>query len=530
LALAQRHGDVIAAYVLNPDLPPPGEIEPLVATGRVQYAPDVVWEPGGIWHAVSPIELGVPLERQWPSAVVAAGMRVAVTVHDLIPERLPAGYLADPGLRRRFRTRLEFIRHADLIFAISECTASDTVELLNVDPARVVRVGSAPAAFFQPAANRSAAGASARALVPGLRDQFVLYTAGMDDRKNLEGLLAGWARVPRDVRARWQLAVACRADDLEINHYRIRARHFGVESTVLFTGYVTDDALLALNQSADLVVFPSLYEGFGLPVVEALACGTPVVAGDNSSLPELLDPVALFDATEPDAIAGAVTRGLTDEVFRAALLTQCARPVPSWDDVADRMAAGYAALAARPARPPRTRRRVAFVSPMPPQRTGVGEWSYLMVDELRKYCAVDVLADGFHLDDDKPAAVRGSGVGRLRRSHLQPGQQRVSRRRVGRTPAAAGGRHCARGAPHRPVRVVGGPPGSGAESVRGNGRALVSRCGSARSARRWPARAGRRGAVGRADDARGRRVEHALPRDERVRRRVGTHRCGTGVG
>jgi glycosyltransferase involved in cell wall biosynthesis len=410
-ALCERHADRIAGYVLNPDLPPPGGMEPFVATGRVCFSTEVPWEAGGIWHSLSPIELSVPIERAWPATAVHAGTRLVVTLYDLIPERLAATHLEDPGLRRRYRTRLEFVRAAHHVCTISHHTSADAVELLHLDSARITMVGAAPSDRFRPAADPALARASARGGVPALRDEFVLFNGGMDPRKNLEGLLAAWACVPEAVQRRYQLVVACHANDLDRNHYEVIADRLGVRDSLLMTGYVPDDILVALTQSTDLAVFPSLYEGFGLPVAEALACHTPVVAANTSCLPELLEADALFDPRDPSAMAHVITAALTDDGFLASLVAaQRARPVTAWGDVADRVIDAYDAVAARPVPSPRRSRRVAYVSPLPPQRSGVAEWSYLLLEQLRKLCTVDAFADGFHLDNDPPVAPEGVAV------------------------------------------------------------------------------------------------------------------------
>ena len=124
--------------------------------------------------------------------------------------------------------------------------------------------------------------------------------------------------LPAPVRARWQLALCCPLRPLERNHLLWRARQMGIADSICLTGFVDDAVLLQLHQGTDLFVFPSLYEGYGLPVAEALACGAPVLAADASSLPEIVGPEALFDASRPEAMAAAIERGLTDDAFRAA--------------------------------------------------------------------------------------------------------------------------------------------------------------------------------------------------------------------
>lgn len=401
LALAyQRRGDAspVRHYLLNPDLPLPGGIEALVASGSLRFVdePDV-YRTDDIVHLASPVELSVPIDRLLPPEARAAGVRVVCTVFDLIPLAMPATYLEDPGLRRRYLARMELLRSADLLVTISDFVAADVVERLGVPASRVRSVPLVASPAFRPPT------AAVRPEVPGLRDRFALYTGGSDGRKNLEALLEAWALLPDQVRRRWQLVVAGSLPALRKNHLEVMADRLGFRDGFLATGFVSDGDLVALNQAADLFVFPSLAEGFGLPVAEALACGTPTIAADNSGMIELLPEEARFDATSPHAMASAIERALTDEAFRDRLRSWARdRPHRTWDDVAvETQAAIEVTLPPRtqPGRAPmgsRARRRVAFVSPLPPQPGGVAGYSAKLLAALRARpdVQVDAYVDG----------------------------------------------------------------------------------------------------------------------------------------
>src|SRR5688572_24899228 len=108
--LASTAPDTVASFTFNPDLPLPAGIEPLVASGLLIAAPDAVYDPSTILHIASPIELAVPFERVLPTAARDAGAAVVVTLFDLIPAVFPDRYLMQPGIRRRYYTRLELVR------------------------------------------------------------------------------------------------------------------------------------------------------------------------------------------------------------------------------------------------------------------------------------------------------------------------------------------------------------------------------------------------------------------------------------
>jgi glycosyltransferase involved in cell wall biosynthesis len=339
-ALVDRHADLIDRILLHPELPPVGGLEHLIESGKARTDLDGIG-PGGIFHVTSAFEPELPIRSLWPRAVSAQRMRLVVTVYDLIPDIFPDMYLVDPGLRRRWRACRELARVADHVFTLSESGADDVVRLLGVPESRVSVIGAGCDARFRRPGSTADALKTAQAGVEGLGDHFVVYNGAIDPRKNLDRLVQAFAKLPAGVRSRWQLVLVCRADPLQRNHYLVMAEALGVSGQLLLPGYVSDATLVALYQTADLSVFPSLYEGYGLPVVEAQACGAPVIAADNSSLREMVSPEARFDAMDVEAISSAMNRALTNDQLRADLLAEAHRPPPTWAEVADRSAEVY---------------------------------------------------------------------------------------------------------------------------------------------------------------------------------------------
>jgi glycosyltransferase involved in cell wall biosynthesis len=336
----------VGTYTVNPDLalPEVGVAERLVEAGKLRRSDDVDWTGVPLLHIASPMEMSVPERRLLPPGARAAGVPWAVTFYDLIPHLMPDFYLEDPGLRRRYRARLQLVRTATAVLTLSEASRIDVAEHLGIDPRRIFVVGAGTSPRFVSPASRTAAAAEAVAAVPGLRAPYVFYIGSYERRKNLEPLLEAWSQLPPAVRGRWQLALCCPLRPLERNHLLWRSRQLGIADSICLTGFVDDAVLLKLHQGTDLFVFPSLYEGYGLPVAEALACGAPVLAADASSLPEIVGPDALFDATRPAAMATAIERGLTDDALRSRLLAAAGKAPSSWDDVAHATLDVYARL------------------------------------------------------------------------------------------------------------------------------------------------------------------------------------------
>jgi glycosyltransferase involved in cell wall biosynthesis len=154
----------------------------------------------------------------------------------------------------------------------------------------------------------------------GLPESYVVCLGAVQPRKNLARLLEAWATVQaRGEGGDAVLAIAGRPKQ-EAGAYAALADRLGIADTVRWLGYVADDDLPVLLAGARCLVFPSLYEGFGLPVVEAMAVGCPVITSDTTSLPETAAGAALLvDPLSPTAIASAIARLLSDEPERARL-------------------------------------------------------------------------------------------------------------------------------------------------------------------------------------------------------------------
>ncbi len=239
--------------------------------------------------------------------------RSVVTIHDL-------GYLAFPEThpaRRRLELDLSTrwcLHAARRVIAISQVTRDDLVRHYGADPERIAVVHHGLGGAFRPL-NDPEQLAATRARY-GLDAPYFLYVGAIQPRKNLARLIEAFARAAPDDTL---LVIAGRRGWLSEPIVR-RAAELGLAHRVRFPGYVPDADLPALLGGALAFVFPSLYEGFGLPVLEAMACGTPVLTSATSALPEVAgDAALLVDPCDTDAIAAALNRLATDALLRADL-------------------------------------------------------------------------------------------------------------------------------------------------------------------------------------------------------------------
>jgi glycosyltransferase involved in cell wall biosynthesis len=410
-ALERWHPGVVERFLLNPQLKVPGSLEPLTASGRLQFSDRVDAGGATVYHIGSPFEHAVPLEALWPRAAQAGGARLVVTLYDLIPRLFPDWYLADPLTRKHYETCLALVRRADRVFAISTTTEDDAVEHLGVRPERIRMVGTGVASHFARPPDQLAALAAVQTALPAVEPGFLLYTGGIDPRKNIAGLLEGYAALSDDVRRAHQLVVVCAVTAGQRADLEETSRRLLIADRIVITGFVSEELLVALYQATALFVFPSLYEGFGLPVAEAIACGAPVAVSRTRATAELMpEPAAQFDPQEPRSVAEVVSRCLTDRDLNARLGDSQLPTSASWKSVAEQMATAYAELAATGRRVRRRRRpRIAVVTPLPPQRSGVADHSYHLIEALSRYVDVDAALDGSLGTGTAPPGVRVLG-------------------------------------------------------------------------------------------------------------------------
>ena len=235
------------------------------------------------------------------------GRPTVVTLYDLIPELLPHHVSRRARLVTRATTRLALSAAREVI-TISEASRRDLTARYGLPSDRVTVIPLAPAPQFVPQPDRAIQRVRDRY---DLRD-YVLYVGINKPHKNLLALVEAWQQVATEAKL-----VIAGPWDPRYPEPQQRVSSLGIDDRVAFLGPVDDEDLPALYAGARLFVFPSLYEGFGLPVIEAMACGTTVACADTSSLPEVAgDAAALFDPQDVAGIAAVVNKLLADEALR----------------------------------------------------------------------------------------------------------------------------------------------------------------------------------------------------------------------
>lgn len=242
-----------------------------------------------------------------------------VTVHDLSFLRVPQ--CSYPALQSYLcQVVPQSVRRAKMVLADSECTKSDVVELLGVDAARVTVIYAGVGPQFRRVEDEDRLAAVRTHY--RLPDRFVLGLGTLQPRKNFERLIEAYAQVKHQIGDKIKLVIAGGLGWLYESIFE-KTKELHLQAEVCFPGYVADEDLPALYSMADLFVFPSLYEGFGLPPLEAMACGTPVITSNVSSLPEVVGDAAwMVNPLDVEALAAAMQQVLSDTALRQQMIAR----------------------------------------------------------------------------------------------------------------------------------------------------------------------------------------------------------------
>jgi glycosyltransferase involved in cell wall biosynthesis len=319
----------------------------------------------------------------------------SVLLYDLVPLLDPKSYLHNKFYERSYLRHLQFLRQANLVLTISESSRAEAIDVLHIPSDRVINIGAGVSAFGP---EKTALGRD-KALLERYRIDrpFVLYTGGADARKNIGGLIAAFASLPVSVRQEHRLVLAGTMTEQHQMELRSVAEAKGLRrEEALFLGYVPDEDLAGLYSACSVFILPSFHEGFGLPLLEAMACGAPVLGSNTTSIPEIINrPDALFDPRQPQEMAQQITLVLTDQDFRRDLKVWGPERAKSftWKNCARKALHTFETIhAKRTVRAlntstffPRRRRTLAIISPLLSETTPIARHMSNVLPHLQSY-------------------------------------------------------------------------------------------------------------------------------------------------
>ena len=239
-----------------------------------------------------------------------------ITVHDLYPFFCPNTLPQFIALRLRFLLS-RGIKSAARIIAVSEVTKQDVVKIFGIDPQRIEVIHLGVDAHYQPGIGKCQIDSVLRRY--GLPENYLLYVGRVEPRKNLSKLFEACRILKEGRKLSHKLVVVGKIEPWDKGSLAL-VRQMGLDNDIVFPGYVAEDDLPALYNGAAAFVFPSLFEGFGLPPLEAMACGVPVIASHIPTHAEILGEAALyFDPNDAEGMASTINQGLKDDDLRKEL-------------------------------------------------------------------------------------------------------------------------------------------------------------------------------------------------------------------
>lgn len=257
------------------------------------------------------------------------GILVGGIIHDLIPLVQKDVYLdSNPRYRDFYIDTLKCVEKYDFFLTNSENTRQELLNYCDLDSDVVFNIDGAPESFFEFDEERD----EINDIVDG---KYILYSGGGDPRKNLLRLIDAYSNLPIELQEEYKIVFAGKLSSGELHVLKERCSRSGVYAGhAVFTGYVSDRALRQLYSHCSLFIFPSYHEGLGLPVLEAMKCGAPVIVANAAALPSLVNfDGALFDPFDVFSIRDKIREALTNEVLRNDLvenaITRCA--VYTWE-------------------------------------------------------------------------------------------------------------------------------------------------------------------------------------------------------
>jgi glycosyltransferase involved in cell wall biosynthesis len=306
------------------------------------------WEQVGIVRTCQHEHIDI-LHCPYFSAPLFLPAKTVVTVHDVIPIVMPEYHAR---ARSRYYTSLVSytVPRVDAIITVSDYSKRDIVRFLGIPEDRIHVIGNAVDSSYRPITDTRLIDKVRERY--GIGERYILYFGGFDVRKNVDRVLQAYASLPESTRKAYQLVIAGRLHLLGSPLYpdpRPRVRELGLDDQVVVTGQIREQDKAPLYSGAAVYLFPSLYEGFGIPILEAMACGAAVITSEITALPEVAgDAARLVNPYEVRDIATAIQELLENTAMRDELRERALARASefSWTRVAQQTLEVYKQLSA----------------------------------------------------------------------------------------------------------------------------------------------------------------------------------------
>lgn len=345
--------------------------------------------------------LASPFEGSRGKAVTVEGKNYldsifATILYDLIPYIFQDHYLSNEEVKIWYHKKLKLFFESDIIFAISQSAKEDIINFLGIEEEKVINISGAidKNKFYK--LNNIDYNVLRKL---NIIKPFILYTGGIDFRKNIESSIIAFSKINKNLLNKYQYVIVCKITEQEKKYFENLLKKYNLENKVIFTGFISDEELNILYNTCDLFIFPSIYEGFGLPVLEAMSCRALVCCSNTSSLPEIVqDNNLMFNPTDTDDIKNKIEYLLNlpekkKEEIKNELYNKAQNF--SWDKSAFVLFNSLKKLKKNKIR----KKRLAYFSPLPPLKSGISDYSKELLPFLSKYFEIDLFVDQNEVSD-----------------------------------------------------------------------------------------------------------------------------------
>lgn len=323
-----------------------------------------------------------------------------VTLYDLIPFIREKKYLQDVNFSKFYYKKLQNLKHADLLLAISLSARQEAIDMLSFSADKIINCSAGISnKFCQHKVNDKDRFDLMN--LYRINRQFILYVGGFDYRKNIQKLTESFSLLPKKLRKQHQLVIVGKVIESSKQYVELLKNRYNLsDDELIITDYIPDNLLINLYNLCKLFILPSLHEGFGLPLLEALACGAVAIASNTPSISELINcEDALFDPTQTNSIKEKMILGLTNEPFRNFLKVNSQGQAKkfTWDACAKKALFAFEELKKQKKEKfygqPYAKNKMALISPIPPEKTGVANYSLQLLPELSRFYNIVIIVN-----------------------------------------------------------------------------------------------------------------------------------------
>ena len=335
-----------------------------------------------------------------------------VTLYDLIPYVDPENSLPNEQIKKWYYRKIQSFIKANIFLAISEYSKKEAIDNLGIAQECIINISAAIDENFKPL-KYSEEQKSSMLSRYNIKKAFIMYSpGGFEERKNIKKLIESYSLLSNSIKKDYQLVITGKIHEETESNLLTHAKKFNInKSELIFTGYLENDDLITMYNLCKLFVCPSLHEGFGLPPLEAMACGAPTIGSNRTSIPEVIGRQdALFDPCSAKSISDKISEVLTNEGFFNSLKEHSLQQAKkfSWDksakiavDAFEMLNKSYKGAVSISTSNSRAlyRPRLAFLSPLPPEKSGISNYSKELLPELALYYDITIIVDQPKVED-----------------------------------------------------------------------------------------------------------------------------------